>query len=257
MVKMEFDPAHAAAGSTYLIFFTARSGSSWLASRLRSTGLMGDPDEWLNPDFWELNRTRFKARSASEYILSLRSERCTSNGVFGCQLSGGQLKIWGSSVLDYLRPISRSFCLFRRDIVAQAVSLYSAVTTQRFHIQRDEEMQPTIPPFSGDAISGWLRHLLHEEIWLAGLFSKRELLPQCLWYEDLVNRMDDVISSMCQQVLGDSSPNVIPAAEDEYRKIAGPDHAELTERFRSDYSLIVQHAENLRQEFIYPTLSFV
>jgi LPS sulfotransferase NodH len=154
---MEFHRAHAAAGSSYLIFFTARSGSSWLASRLRSTGLMGDPDEWLNPDFWELNRARFKARSVSEYILSLRSECCTSNGVFGCQLSGGQLKMWGPAVLDYLRPISRSFCLFRRDIVAQAVSLYSAVTTRTFHIRHGKEVRPSTPPFSGDAIARWLR----------------------------------------------------------------------------------------------------
>jgi hypothetical protein len=39
------------ADKCYRIFFTARSGSSWLTSVLSATNRLGFPEEFLNPNF--------------------------------------------------------------------------------------------------------------------------------------------------------------------------------------------------------------
>ena len=120
----------------YVVCTTMRSGSGLLCHGLRGTGLAGVPAEYFHPR----QRARLAERwrcsdTTAGYIRELRARRSGPNGVFGLKLHSHQMR--NLDALDSLLPGAGYVRLRRRDIDAQAVSLWTALQTRQFYSETE------------------------------------------------------------------------------------------------------------------------
>jgi LPS sulfotransferase NodH len=133
---------------------TPRSGSSWLASLCRSTGVMGHCREWLTSLVHPASPHHVpvplpsggpSAPLADEFLAGLRSVAGTPNGVYSVKIISSvwsalpaALAPWGigdgrsDAWTARLFPRPAVLVLHRRDHVGQAISWWRAVQTGRF-----------------------------------------------------------------------------------------------------------------------------
>ena len=133
--RFETEMKKAPARRRYAIYFTPRSGSSWLTDTLTDSKCLGKPQEFFNPNFIpriarSLNANSLEAISncccagKSWWNISrLRNHDLSMHRVFGI----------GRKVSRILSAHLPAFYLRREDMVLQAVSLAKAVKTSVFH----------------------------------------------------------------------------------------------------------------------------
>src|SRR3954454_55059 len=176
----------------YLVCATPRSGSTLLCELLKGTGVAGCPQE-----YFETLRSTGYPRQPRQYFEGVPEVQAllppvdpgtpeaefdwdgvlragtTPDGVFGAKVMWAHLEdLWprlGGRALEDVLPRLRFVRVARADRVAQAVSLWIAIQTQRW---RDEggDAEPHQPVYSFAAI----RHLVgqleaHERAWDAWL----------------------------------------------------------------------------------------
>ncbi|MEJ0018775.1 MAG: Stf0 family sulfotransferase [Acetobacteraceae bacterium] len=168
----------------YVVLFTPRSGSTWLTALLSATGRLGYPEEYLNPEFVTDVARALGTRDPARLIGLLQRRRKTPNGVFGIEVRAVDVALFGADTFFAGFAAGTLFyCLWRDNIVAQAVSLYRAVASGRFH---SHEPQAAAPPYAADAIGHWLRHVAAIENDNLALLQEHDLAARFLRYEDIV-----------------------------------------------------------------------
>ena len=103
----------------YVVMTYARSGGTWFAQLLGSTGVMGRPEDWYNG-------TGYRNRGVADYPLDRAGQRAvmlsrgmTANGVFGVKLSPQRLdELAGSNWAEDFAD-RRFIHLVRRDRLAR------------------------------------------------------------------------------------------------------------------------------------------
>ncbi len=137
------------AGSSklYVIFITPRSGSTWLTELAMNSGLLGAPQEWFNENWIHTEEIALGCRppkvigtaDINEYVHEVVSSHRAANGVMGIQLSQYQTQC----LIELLESPSRAatcmvpFYLCRRNLVAQAISLYRSRKSGLWHSYQD------------------------------------------------------------------------------------------------------------------------
>jgi LPS sulfotransferase NodH len=134
------------------ILFTSRSGSTYLCREIESRYRIGQIGETLNPP--QLRSRASKAGLASPASALRHSVRTLGeDGWFGFKT--GTAALAGAEhcgfVENYL-PRMKFILLFRRDIVAQAVSSAKAQFTGRFHSTQEAERQASSDDYAYDTI---------------------------------------------------------------------------------------------------------
>lgn len=123
----------------YLIVSQARTGGTFLCEALQRSGHAGMPFEYLNPAAIRFIVKRIGAGNKvtmQRLIRLLERTRTGANGVFGMQLHIEQLAKTVASHDDRRRWIRRSdriVMLYRRDKLAQAVSLERSFQSSAWH----------------------------------------------------------------------------------------------------------------------------
>ncbi len=178
----------------YLICATPRSGSTLLCELLKETGAAGRPEE-----YFETLRSTGYPRQPRQYFDGVPDvqallpevdpgtpERAfdwdavlragtTANGVFGAKIMYGHLEdLWprlGGRALEDVLPGLRYVRVSRGDRVAQAVSLWIAIQTQRWRDEGDDA-ETHDPVYSFPAIRHLVEQLTAHELawdeWLVG-----------------------------------------------------------------------------------------
>ena len=116
---------------TYMIAATPRSGSTFLCMTLWKTGVLGAPMEYLNPgNGWMTARAN--SVGPVKYWEETVRRRTSPNGVFGFKMFPSLYSDLATTFPALLPCIQADavFFLRRRDVVAQAVSYYKAITTK-------------------------------------------------------------------------------------------------------------------------------
>lgn len=115
---------------TFLIFFMARSGSTWLTDLCRRTHRLGNPDELFNT----MRLRKFTDFDLTDHI-DLMQRRHTHGGVFGAELAWGDVRDFfdRGATLRQRFPTAKTLFLIREDIVLQAVSTLRRVQTAIGH----------------------------------------------------------------------------------------------------------------------------
>ena len=142
------------------ILFTSRSGSTYLSREIESRYALGQIGESLNPP--QLRSRALKAGLVSPASALRHSVRALSeDGWFG--FKSGPAALAGAErcgfVENYL-PRMKFILLFRRDLVAQAVSSVKAQFTGQFHSTQDADRQASFDDYAYEAIFRKTRTIL-------------------------------------------------------------------------------------------------
>ena len=225
----------------YLIYFTARSGSSYLADLLTNTGVAGRPGEYLNPQLMPKitqgieNKSPGQTETLFGYLRWLLVHRSSANGAFGLKATYPHLKPLIATGLDRLLFGSfKRFVLTRRNIVNQAVSLYTMTETKLSHrnkaIPEEVSARAASLAYSGERIRHWVSHLWEQERALEAYFARAGLVVVALDYDELTREPDAVVARIAEAC------GVAPPAElrSDFAKVRGSRSDELAAQFLAD-----------------------
>lgn len=188
----------------YLIFFTARSGSSYLADLLGKTGLAGRPGEYFNPAIMPRTLSAIKKNhgvsieSITDYLLWLIENRRTKNGAFGLKATHPHYSPFIETGLDRLFFSDfELFYLHRNNILKQAISLYVMSETTLAH--KNKEISPDIIsraqslPYNGEKICKWISHLWTQEKRLEMYFKTLGRDVTSIEYQQFAERPEETM----------------------------------------------------------------
>ena len=199
----------------YVIFMTGRCGSTWLTSLLKGTGLVGNPDEFLNAHVAGHNPK--SPRNGLEGYFEYLSANESSNGRFGLEVDSTRLKeteplIEWNTVFS--TQVTTTFFLYRRDLLSQAWSWVSAKKSGIWHIrtgsEKSERKTETIPTHA-ELRKEMVRIRTGEEF-LEGFFLRHGYRPFRIAYESLVAEQT-VTTTTILRMLGISEMHVEAVAQ--------------------------------------------
>ncbi len=239
---------------TYCIFFTPRSGSSWLAEVLASYNKIGKPEEYFNPNFVPNIANRINADNIGNYV-KMAKRHLQTGGYFGFEITYYQLlKTMGEEDFNKFFPADmKSFYLYREDIVLQAVSLAKAVKTSVFHSASasDEQIEKSDLGFvyNGDDIANWLEHIFDQEKKFEKFFKMYDYTPQRISYERITSAGKVNVLNFFLKNLG-MPLEEFAESQGRHRKIGTYQNQELAIRFREEHASKMEKINEVRQKYI-------
>lgn len=241
---------------TFGIFFTPRSGSSWLTDVLSQTRLLGKPQEWFNPNFIPNITRAVNARDLDSYLKMLRRKH-KAGGFFSFEITVYQMqRVFGSgsSFITHFPESTPLFYLTREDIVLQAISLSKAVRTSVFHSANasDDELDKADSEFTYDAaeIKRWLDHVFDQEKKCEAFFADMDLRPHRLSYEQItVDGAEATVRKFLTILHPKKAKELkIPHLQPQHRKIASSRNSEFAMRFREEHPEKIAEIEAFRAD---------
>ncbi len=234
-------PAH-----KYVITFTARSGSTWLTAVLAATRQLGNPEEYINPDFVRDVARGLNANEARAFLSILQCCNKTQNGVFGMEARHIDIELLGETeFFSSFNEATVYFNLWRENIVAQAVSLYRAVSSGRYH--STENGAPSTPLYDAEKITEWLAHIHAQENDNIKLLRTWGRTFSNLRYETMVKNRQAVVQHFFDRLgLGDVQKLPEPPASDEIQKIGDHWNVEVEQRYRAEQAEAIARFESTR-----------
>ncbi|WP_237476863.1 Stf0 family sulfotransferase [Lichenibacterium dinghuense] len=182
----------------YAICTTIRSGSTWLAELLASTGRLGRPAEYFS--------TRFQRRVVSpDYPAAFRDQVAyalehgtTPNGVYALKIYPLQLEAL-SERLSWTAcfPDLRFVHLARRDILGQAISRVRVNQTLQWRSTLEASAEPR---YDGAAILAAMREVVAQDARWQLFFARNGLAPLRLVYEDALAAPDAAVAAVARLV---------------------------------------------------------
>jgi LPS sulfotransferase NodH len=224
---------HAPADRSFLVFFTPRSGSSWLTKIVSATKSLGFLEEYINPDFLPDVARQMHATDQATLLAMLKRWAKTKNGVFSIEVRAVDVDLFGEEeFFEAFSPSTVTFFLWRDNIVAQGISLYRAVTTKRYH---STDAPAASPAYDAEAIAGWMRHIVEIENENLTLLQRRGLHARFLRYEDIVRDRATTLATFSDAVRVDLTPEQFEAGqEQDLHKIADEWNYSAEQQFRQE-----------------------
>jgi len=184
----------------WAICTVARSGSSWLSQLVSSTGIMGNPDEYLLA--WRQQASQFglsRSTSFSDYLTFLLQQRSTSNGVFAAKGSVEEMQPF----FEFF-PNAPCVWLVRENKIEQAVSWHRAhdggVWTRTTPAAKHASFE-----FSVERFLYFYDEILRREAMWQEFFSRRKVPPLLLTYEQVCEAPLAAVQSIAAHVGLDAS----------------------------------------------------
>ena len=251
--RFRADMQRRGARKTYGIFFTPRSGSSWLTDVITGTGRLGKPEEWFNPSFVPRIARSVNAACLTDYVKMLKRKQAPG-GVFGFEVTYYQMLSTFGDEQTFLAEFpagTPAFFLMREDIVLQAVSLAKSVSTSVYHSPGtpEEELGRSDREFAYDAraIEHWLAHILDQELRFEQFFARNGLHPVRFSYEQMMATGRDGFLVWLAMQLGEPA-DAIPPAEEGHRKIGTGKNLEFAERFARENPRFLEAVARRRRD---------
>jgi trehalose 2-sulfotransferase len=223
----------------FVIFMTPRSGSTWLSQILIRHGGFGQPEEWFNPDHIAIDIDQTRSASLDRYLKHVRKRfKDARTGVFGAEVSFFHLELMErmAGFFDVFDSGHTTFFyLTRRDLAAQAVSLYKATKTQIWNsLDGDVSSKDFELAYDEAEVIAWAEHLLMQEDGFERTFAALKLRPIRIAYEDIIEAgAEKVCQFFCRHVGVDF--HAAPA--ERMKKIGTAKNEEFAERFASSLNL--------------------
>lgn len=249
--RLAEDLAKPASPLLYLIYFTPRSGSTWLNDTLRQAKRLGFPREWFNPGFLTQNARNLNADNLGDYIALLR-RRGHSTAGFSFQITANQIRhVFGSpeAFLGYFPPDLPAFYLRREDMVLQAISLAKAVNSNVFHStlasDADRSQADASFDYNGPEFARWLRHILALERAQEDMFARHAISPIRLSYEEITKAGPEPVVRLFRERLGQKQRRVEEVAP-RHEKIGTDRNLAFAERLRAEHPALIDEINAFR-----------
>lgn len=216
-----------------LVFFTPRSGSSWLTQIVAATTSLGFLEEYINPEFLADTAIRMHSTYQATLLAMLKRWAKTENGVFSMEMRAIDIELFDKSeFFAAFGPETVVFFLWRDNIVAQGISLYRAIATQRFH---STEVPAPAPNYDADMIGHWMLHILEIENDNLTMLRRRGLHARFLRYEDIVRDRRTTLVILSDALRICLTEDKLAARPDgELRKIGDEWNLITEQRFRAE-----------------------
>jgi LPS sulfotransferase NodH len=195
-------PAHRG----YVVMTYPRSGGTWFAQLLGSTGALGRPEDWFNGQ-------GYRDRGIADYPLDRAGQRAmmlsrgmTENGVFGVKFSPQRLDdLWPDRWAEDF-PERRFIHLVRRDRLARALSDVKAQQTRQFRASSTARGEPR---YSAAMIRDMILAQAVNEARVQQYFALHDIAPLEIAYEDLLADAPAVLTGVAAflGVSGSVQPN--------------------------------------------------
>jgi LPS sulfotransferase NodH len=227
------------------VFFTPRSGSSWLTKIVSATARLGRLEEFINPDFIRDVAKSMHATDQATLLAMLQRWTKTGNGVFSMEVRAVDIQLFGEpEYFASFSPGAVNFFLWRDNIVAQGVSLYRAVTTKRYH----STDAPGAPPnYNVEEIARWMRHIVGVENENLKLLKRRGLSARFLRYEDIVRDRVTTLMIIADSVRVDLTAEQLEASREQaLDKIGDEWNLSAERRFRQERRDFIWELEEQR-----------
>jgi trehalose 2-sulfotransferase len=225
----------------YIIAITPRSGSSYLCDVMKRVKRFGLPDEMLNKHFIPGIMKKIPGRTPEEYLRNVTCSRKSKNGLSGLKVSWFQFNefLQAMSDKDYLKDFKFIY-LTRRDLAAQAVSLYKATATSVFHtnVKNSEDALRKLETldYNFAEINYWYEHIVVQERGWQNYFFENRIFPLCLTYEEIEEDIRQVLLRIATYVGVKPENVVMPVEESIFTKVRDIRNLEWAFQFALDRS---------------------
>ena len=235
---------------SYTIWFSQRTGSTLLCRALQSTGVAGQPSEWLSTtdllDKYQLN-------SYAELQRKLWQHGTTPNGVFGVKT--GAYEPYLSQIIDTFKqfpgcdskldnrveiwnnafPNCKHIYMTRRNKVRLAVSWWKAIQSAEWH--REKGKLPVAAELENKYNYEAIAHLFAEcsmrEAAIQEFFDEGSIVPLTIVYEDFILTYEKTIRNILNYLQLPDYQNIsIPSPP--LQKLADDISEEWVQRFRRE-----------------------
>lgn len=197
-------PAH----TGYAICTVGRSGSTWIAELLGSTGVLGYPSEYFSTGFQKefIGGPAYPSDRMAQVEHVLRAG-ATPNGVYGLKI----FPIHLDDVLQHLRwtevfPNLRFIHWRRRDVLGQALSRVRAFQTQRWRSTLSSRAEPH---YDGEAILDAVHWTVSQDARWELFFARNGIEPLRFVYEDALGAVGATIDAIADLVGLESRPDPV------------------------------------------------
>ena len=223
-----------------VIYFTPRSGSSWLTDVIRQSRRLGAGNEIFNPNFVQNIANGIQSLGRDDYIEQVQRRFASGNGRFSFEITSHQLDRLFPDPTPFMNafnaPDCRAVWLIRRNIVAQAVSLAKMVTTQVSHTPQATEEERVRADrefcFDYELIKRWLVHIRNAECRSEELFSLYKIEPLRITYEDMMAAGAAATLNKIAALL-EMPRTKWPPLTPKHQKLGTPQNDDFAARFRA------------------------
>lgn len=243
------------ANKDVVIFFTPRSGSSWLTDILPQTNRFGRANEIFNPNFLPSMARALQAETLNDYIEAAR-RRFNLGDVFSFEITMHQLNAVFDSHDDFKRQFgdAQYVWLIRKDIIAQAVSLAKMVNKNISHstqiANREIEAADRSFDYSEKEFSKWIKHIRNAEVQTETFFSINKIQPIRLSYESMIDSGAKKVAYTLLDHLEIPLPQEFSFQEG-HSKIGTSLNANYTERFKKEKMFLTKRLDLQRRQLLY------
>ena len=237
---------------SYIIWFSQRNGSTVLCKGLESTGIAGNPGEWLNHNDVESIYEAYETRDAPALLQRIWDHGTTQNGVFGLKyglnqphhdrMTGLLRQCLGFSedvepwrVWHEAFPGCKHIFLTRRNKVRQAVSWWKAIQSGEWHRPTGETHSAAVPEdaYNFDAINHLVMEVVLREAGTQAFFASGPASPLTVVYEDMVLDFAQTVQRVVE-FLGVKTKTSHPTYAPYYERLADEISERWVQRYREE-----------------------
>ena len=226
------------ADRTYCILFTPRSGSTWLTYNIAKYRLLSHPDEYFIANEFLTSLEYNQASNIRDYYRLVSNKMMTNVGTFGFEISFFDLEeLEKDALLRSLMEGVQSFVyLSRKNFVAQAVSLYIASVSGRYHSFEGDRVQSCVEPVKCDLslIKFWACHILQQEYGIERWLSHNRIDALRITFEDILADCEAVVASIARWIGVELTIAPDPAAK-RTRSVSTNLNAHFEAAFRAEH----------------------
>lgn len=183
---------------TYCILITPRSGSTWLSRRISRLDVLSCPEEYFIAEEFDSTLEYNPGRDIYEVFDIVAQKNATSEGLFGFEMSYFDLEEFEREA----RLVDVMLGEHRRNFVAQAISLHTAVESRVFHAFGASDAPRPRPavPYDDDKIMYWVCHILQQEFGIRQWLRANKIKPVTLCYEELLENIDGAVGRIARHL---------------------------------------------------------
>jgi LPS sulfotransferase NodH len=207
-------------GNLTIVGFTNRSGSTVVCSALSRLGLAGSPNKYLNYEFLNSDAVSDATNvggidSFLGYLQDCVARYSSSRNCFTMKASIQQLNfLLESGVLRKFRTMPKFIWVRRRNVLAQAISLSTAVQDGMWTSLHDRSGLPS--RFDEESVLLMARSIYEANAWFEMFFDYHGICPLIVWYEDFAENETRLLADLAQffaLVAYDLAPSALPVAK--------------------------------------------
>lgn len=216
----------------FIVFFTGRSGSSWLSQVMRNAPGFGAPGEMFNPTFVDRDARGLGAHDLDSYCDLIQRDRCIE-GTWGVKATPEHALHLFGGIPQMVRRFEGAGLawLIREDVVAQAVSRYMRGLSKVAHLTPQTEREDLSHiPYDNDAIWYRIEKITEAEREVEAQFAALGLAPIRLSYERNMAAAPEALLERLGELVG--VPPRSQEVKSSHRKLGAQKNAEFIAMFK-------------------------